>query len=112
MTTRRLGSLRLPTSLTTSHLRPWKCFARSLRATTASFRRGPEWRSTSADRCRYVSSAHVLGTRMRGSAWSPIATIGHVTLGERAMAEKSKGGREVRKPKAEKNKKVKGQTPP
>ena len=28
------------------------------------------------------------------------------------MAEKSKGGREVRKPKAEKNKKVKGQTPP
>ena len=27
------------------------------------------------------------------------------------MAEKSKGGREVRKPKAEKNKKVKGQTP-
>jgi hypothetical protein len=28
------------------------------------------------------------------------------------MGEKSKGGREVRKPKAEKNKKVKGQTPP
>jgi len=53
-----------------------------------------------------------LRARMRGSAWSPIATIGHATLRETAMAEKSKGGREVRKPKAEKNKKVKGQTPP
>jgi hypothetical protein len=59
-----------------------------------------------------VSSARVLATRVRGSAWSPIATIGHVTVRETAMAEKSKGGREVRKPKAEKNKKVKGQTPP
>jgi hypothetical protein len=31
---------------------------------------------------------------------------------EMAMAGKNKGGREARKPKQEKNKKVKGQTPP
>jgi hypothetical protein len=30
---------------------------------------------------------------------------------EAGMAEKNKGGREARKPKAEKNKKAKGQTP-
>jgi hypothetical protein len=31
---------------------------------------------------------------------------------EAEMAEKNKGGREARKPKADKNKKAKGQTPP